>query len=168
MTTPVHPDTDIVTDDKVPTIRIIREFDAPVADVFRAHTDAELYAKWSGPHELNTTIGDWECRTGGAWSYQQTDPTGNEYGFYGSFHEIRPNEVIVQTSTFIGFPDGVTLDRLVFEDLGNRRCRLTSVSLVDSFEARDAMISSGMETGIREGYNTLDDILASNTRTQDR
>ena len=65
----------------------------------------------------------------------------------------------MQTSTFTGFPDGVTLDRLTFEDLGNDRCRLTSVSLVDSFEARDGMIASGMETGIREGYDTLDDLL---------
>lgn len=160
MNATTHPDTVIVADDTVPTIRISREFDAPAASVFRAHTDRDLFARWCGPDELVTTVGDWDCRTGGAWNYRSTDPGGNEYGFYGSFHEIRENELIVQTFTFAGFPDGVSLERLTFEDLGNGRCRLEAVSLVDSFETRDAMIASGMETGIREGYDNLDDILA--------
>ena len=58
-------------------------------------------------------------------------------------------------------PDGVALERLVFIDLGGGRTRLTSTSLVDSFEARDAFVASGMEEGIREGYERLDDLLAA-------
>ncbi len=160
MTTATHPDTAIVADATVPAIRITREFNAPVENVFRAHTDAELYARWIGPSELSTTIGEWDCRTGGAWSFVSADADGNEYGFYGSFHEVRLNELIVQTFTFAGFPDAVSLERLMLEDLGERRCRLTAVSLVDSFEARDAMIASGMESGVCEGYDKLDDLLA--------
>lgn len=160
MNAPTHPDTELVVDDKVPTIRFVREFRAPAARVFRAHTDPEIYARWNGPHELDTTIIDWDCRTGGAWNMRQTDTDGNEFGFYGSFHEIRPDELIVQTFTFAGYPDGVSLERLTFQDLGNGRCLLTTVSLVDSFEGRDAMIASGMETGVREGYDKLDDILS--------
>lgn len=160
MNTTSHPETEIIADDTVPAIHIIREFDAPVANVFRAHADPELYARWSGPHGLVATIGNWDFRTGGSWSFRHTDPDGNHYDFYGSFHEVRPDELIVQTFTFAGFPDGVALERLALEDLGAGRCRLRAVSLVDSFEARDAMIASGMETGIREGYDKLDDLLA--------
>lgn len=78
----------------------------------------------------------------------------------GSFHEIRPNEVIIQTFTYEGVPDGVALERLEFEDLGDGRTRLTSTSLVDSFEGRDAFVASGMEVGVVEGYQRLDEILA--------
>lgn len=155
-----HPETEIVADDAVPAIRIIREFDAPIDKVFRAHTEGDLYARWCGPHGLTTTIGVWDCRTGGAWSFTHSDGTGNDYAFYGSFHEIRPDELIVQTFTFAGFPDVVALERLTLDDLGDQRCRLTAVSLVDSFEARDAMVASGMEQGVREGYDKLDDLLA--------
>ena len=84
---------------------------------------------------------------------------GNEFGFHGCFHEVRPSELIVQTFTFEGMPDGVALERLIFEDLGDGRTRLTATSLVDSFEDRDAFVSSGMEEGVREGYQRLDELL---------
>lgn len=102
---------------------------------------------------------------GGEWSFHQADPGGNSYDFYGSFHEIRSNKLIAQTFTFAGFPDGVALERLTFDDLGDDRTRLTATSLVDSFEARDAMIGSGMERGVREGYDKLDAVLAADTGT---
>lgn len=73
---------------------------------------------------------------------------------------MRPDELIVQTFTFEGFPDGVSLDRLVFEDLPDGRSRLTATSLVDSFEGRDGFVASGMEVGVREGYEQLDELLA--------
>ena len=72
---------------------------------------------------------------------------------------MRPSELIVQTFTFEGMPDGVALERLIFEDLGDGRTRLTATSLVDSFEDRDAFVSSGMEEGVREGYQRLDELL---------
>jgi uncharacterized protein YndB with AHSA1/START domain len=73
---------------------------------------------------------------------------------------VRPDELIVQTFTFEGEPDGVALERLVLEDLGDGRTRLSSTSLVDSFAARDAFVASGMEVGVREGYERLDEVLA--------
>jgi hypothetical protein len=69
--------------------------------------------------------------------------------------------VIVQTFSFEGFPDSVSLERLELTDLGNGRTLLTATSLVDSFEARDAFVASGMEVGIQEGYRKLDRLLAS-------
>ncbi len=84
----------------------------------------------------------------------------NEFGFYGSFHEVRPSDLIVQTFAFEGLPDGVALERIVLEDLGDGRTRLTATSLVDSFEARDAFVASGMEDGVRQSYERLDELLA--------
>jgi uncharacterized protein YndB with AHSA1/START domain len=104
-------------------------------------------------------IDHYDCRTGGSYRYLHVSD-GNEFGFHGCFHEVRPSQLIVQTFTYEGFPDSVALERLVLEDLGDRRTRLTATSLVDSFEARDAFIASGMETGVREGYERLDALLA--------
>jgi uncharacterized protein YndB with AHSA1/START domain len=159
MTTTHKHETEIVVDQDVPLVRITREFDAPPAKVFRAHTDPELFARWMGPRSTRTRVDHFDCRTGGSYRYVMSDDDG-EYGFYGCFHEVRPGEVIVQTFTFEGMPDGVSLDRILFEDLGDGRTRLTSTSLVDSFEARDGFIASGMEIGVREGYERLDEVLA--------
>jgi uncharacterized protein YndB with AHSA1/START domain len=157
-TTDSH-ETQIVADPQVPLIRIIREFDAPKEKVFRAHTDPELVVQWQGPRDMEVRIEHYDCRTGGSYRYVHTQD-GVEYGFHGSFHEVRPADVIVQTFTFEGFPDSVALERLVLEDLPGGRTRLTATSLVDSFEGRDAFLASGMESGVREGYQRLDAVLA--------
>jgi uncharacterized protein YndB with AHSA1/START domain len=157
MSTTTH-ETQIIADPDVPLVRIIREFDAPPEKVFRAHTDPELVVQWQGPNGMEARIDHFDCRTGGSYRYVHTQD-GEEYGFHGCFHEVRPNEVIVQTFTYEGVPDGVALERLVLEDLGGRT-RLTATSLVDSFEGRDAFLASGMETGVREGYERLDTLLA--------
>ncbi|MDQ1483860.1 MAG: hypothetical protein QOF35_1936 [Actinomycetota bacterium] len=160
MTTTSTHQTEITADSRVPLVRIVREFDAPVEKVFRAHTDPELLAKWLGPRGLEMRVEHYECRTGGSYRYIHSRD-GDEYGFHGSFHEVRPGEVIVQTFTFEGEPDSVALEKMTFEDLGNGRCRLTATSLVDSFESRDAFLASGMDVGVREGYERLDELLAS-------
>ena len=104
------------------------------------------------------TVERYDCRTGG--SYRYVHARGEEsYGFHGSFHEVRPGELIVQTFTYEGVPDGVALERMVFEDLPGGRSRLTGTSLVDSFADRDAFVASGMETGVVEGYEKLDELL---------
>ena len=159
MTTKIH-ETDIDVDSRVPLVRITRDFDAPPEKVFRAHTDPELLAKWNGPRSLQMRVDHYDCRTGGSYRYLHV--RGNEeFGFHGSFHEVRPSELIVQTFTYEGDPDGVALERIVFTGLGDGRTRLTATSLVDSFAARDAFVASGMEVGIREGYERLDEVLAS-------
>ncbi|RBY78288.1 polyketide cyclase [Geodermatophilus sp. TF02-6] len=152
-------ETRIVSDPDVPLVRITREFDAPREKVFRAHTDPDLVVRWLGPRDLETSIDHYDCRTGGSYRYVQRRGD-EEYGFHGCFHEVRPDELIVQTFTFEGTPDGVALEKLVLEDSGDGRTRLTSTSLVDSFADRDAFVASGMETGVREGYERLDEVLA--------
>jgi uncharacterized protein YndB with AHSA1/START domain len=158
MTTKTH-ETEINLDQDVPLVRISREFDAPPEKVFRAHADPALVARWLGPRRHQMRVDHYDCRTGGSYRYAHLSD-GNEFGFYGSFHEVRPGELIVQTFTFDGQPDGVALERIVFTDLGGGRTRLTSTSLVDSFTVRDAFIASGMEAGLRESYERLDEVLA--------
>jgi uncharacterized protein YndB with AHSA1/START domain len=158
MSTTTH-ETEIIVEQDVPMVRIIREFDAPPEKVFRAHTDPDLLVRWLGPRDIEMEIDRFDCRSGGEWRYvhRQGD---EEYGFHGCFHEVRPNELIVQTFTFEGVPEGVALEKLTLEDLGNGRTRLVATSLVDSFEGRDAFVASGMETGVVEGYERLDEVLA--------
>ena len=157
-TTSVH-ETTITADPEVPLIRIVREFDAPPVQVFRAHTNPDLLVRWWGPARHAMRVHTHDCRSGGSFRYVLASD-GNEFGFHGSFHEVRSPEVIVQTFTYEGEPDGVALERLVLEDLGNGRTRLTTTSLVESFAARDAWVASGVESGVREGYERLDDVLA--------
>ncbi len=142
------------------TIRIGREFDAPPEAVYRAHVDPELFVRWSGPDAVSTRVRSWDARTGGHWSY--VAEFGRErVGFYGSFHELRESERIVQTFTFEGYPDGVQLEIMTLTDLGQGRCRIDSLSIFDSVESRDGMIASGMEVGVREGYAKLDALLVA-------
>jgi uncharacterized protein YndB with AHSA1/START domain len=156
--------TEIVSDPDVPLVRITREFDAPPDKVFRAHADPDLVAQWMGPRDYAMRIDTFDFRTGGSYRFVHLGKSESgeveEYGFYGSFHEVRPGELIVQTFTYEGEPDGVALERMVLEDIGGGRTRLTSTSLVDSFEGRDAFVASGMEVGVNEGYERLDELLA--------
>jgi uncharacterized protein YndB with AHSA1/START domain len=147
----------IEADTTVPIIRTTRDFDATPAQVMRAHTDPELFARWVGPDGMRTTILDWNATTGGRWRYV-AGRDGEEYGFHGCFHEVAEDR-IVQTFTYDGQPDGVALETLCFEDRGDGRTRLHAQSLVDSFVARDQWLASGMATGIDQGYAKLDALL---------
>jgi uncharacterized protein YndB with AHSA1/START domain len=151
-------ETAIEADPNLPVIRMTRDFTATPQQLFRAHTDPALFARWVGPDALTTRIEHWDARTGGSWRYVSVHD-GTEYAFHGCFHEVRPDR-IVQTFTFDGEPDGVALQTLWLEDLGDGRTRLRTQSLTDSFESRDAWLRSGMETGIDEGYAKLERMLA--------
>jgi uncharacterized protein YndB with AHSA1/START domain len=151
----------IEADPSLPTVRITREFDAPPEKVFRAWTDPDLVARWLGPRSITTRIENWDARTGGSYRYVSERDGEDIASFYGSFHEVRPNERLVQTFTWEGMPDGVSLDTMTFEDLGDGRTRVVGLSVVDSIQARDAIMASGMDVGVQEGYQKLDEILAS-------
>jgi len=148
----------IEADKDLPIIRITRDFAATPEQLFRAHTDPKLFAQWCGPESTTTRIERWDATSGGAWRYTAVQGD-HEFGFHGSFHEVRPDR-IVQTFTFDGQPDGVALETLTFEDLGDGRTRLHAQSLVDSIADRDAWLQSGMETGVNEGYAKLDALVA--------
>ena len=149
----------IEVDPTVPIIRITRDFAATPAQLFRAHTDPKLFARWVGPDGMSTTLDRWDANTGGNWRYVSTRD-GMEFAFHGCFHEVRP-DLIVQTFTWEGDPEGVALQTLTFEDLGNGRTRLHAQSLSESFAVRDASLRSGMEAGLNQGYAKLDALLVA-------
>ncbi|GIL28578.1 SRPBCC family protein [Actinocatenispora comari] len=150
-------ETTIEADRTLPIVRVARDFTATPAQLLRAHTDPELFVRWVGPDALTTRVDRWDARTGGSWRYVSVDGD-TEHWFHGSFHEIGPSR-LVQTFTYEGAPDGVALETVWFEDLGGGRTRLRSQSLVDSFDARDAILRSGMEVGVTEGYAKLERML---------
>jgi len=152
--------TEIIASDKAPSIVIIREFDAPRERVFRAWTDPELYAQWVGPRSVSTKITKWSVRTGGEWAFTNIRDGEEIASFFGSFHEVRAPERVVWTFTWEGEPDGVSLETMTFEELDGGRTRITTLSVAESFEIRDQILASGMEVGVIEGYEKLDEILA--------
>jgi len=158
MTTTTHPVT-VNAPEGLPFIEIVREFDAPVEAVFRAHRDPELVKQWLGPRGYEMEIERWEFTSQGGYRYVHRNPEGEEYAFNGTFHTVRENEFAVQTFEFEGVPDVVAIESMTFEDLGDGRTRLRGWSTYPSVEARDGMVASGMEGGLREGYERLDAIL---------
>jgi uncharacterized protein YndB with AHSA1/START domain len=152
-------ETTIEADPNLPTIRIIRDFDAPPEKVFRAWIEPDLVAQWLGPKSTEIRIDEWNARTGGNYHYAAVRDGEEVAAFYGSFHEVRPHERLVQTFTWEGMPDGVSLETMTFEDLGNGRTRTIGLSVVENLEGRDAIMASGMEVGVYEGYEKLDALL---------
>jgi uncharacterized protein YndB with AHSA1/START domain len=153
-------ETTIEADRNVPTIRITRDFDAPPENVFKAWVDPDLIVQWLGPKSTEMRLDQWDARTGGNYRYVALRNGEEIAAFYGSFHEVRPSERLVQTFTWEGMPDGVSLETMTFEDLGDGRTRVVGLSVVDSFEGREAIMASGMEVGVNEGYEKLDVLLA--------
>ena len=143
----------------VPWIDFTREFDAPVAAVFEAHRDPEKVKLWLGPNGMQMEIAQWDFTTGGGYSYTHTSDYGT-FGFRGVFHSIRENEFALQTFEFDGAPDEVALEFMWFEDLGDGRTRLRGRSIGRTVEGRDAMVESGMEHGMAEGYERLEALVA--------
>ncbi|MDP2013318.1 MAG: SRPBCC domain-containing protein [Actinomycetota bacterium] len=147
----------IEADPEVPQIHIRRDFRATHEQLMKCHLDPALFARWVGPASLTARIDYWDAKTGGSWRYIASRDDG-EFAFRGCFHFIGERK-IVQTFTWEGQPDDVSLETLEFTDLGNGMTRLHARSLCDSFAGRDAWLKSGMESGVNEGYEKLDRLL---------
>lgn len=141
------------------SLTITREFDAPVDAVFRAHADPELFVQWIGPRNLDSTVTQWDFRSGGGYAFEQVDPDRNTYSFRGVFHTVVERELIIQTFEYLEMPHEVSLDRIRFEPLAERRSRIVARSVFPSGDVLDSMIAAGMENGVREGYENLDALL---------
>jgi len=141
---------------------ITREFDAPRELVFKAHTDPELYGQWVGPNGMTMTIDKMDAFTGGSYQFAH-ERDGHKYTFHGVYHEVLAPERIIGTFEFDGLPETghVIMGTTKFEDLGDDRCRLVHQSVFQSVADRDGMIQSGMERGVKDGYEKLDVILAN-------
>lgn len=155
--------TTIIAEPGKQEVIITREFDFPRDMVFKAYTNPDLYPQWIGPRGLTTTLEKYEAHNGGSWRFTQKDPNGSEYGFHGVFHEVLAPERIIQTFEFDGLPEKghVILETLRFEELPGGRTKLVGQSLFQSMADRDGMVQSGMEHGVVESYERLDEILTS-------
>lgn len=143
---------------------ITREFDAPRELVFKAHTDPDLYVQWVGPRDLTMTIDKFDMRDGGSYKYTH-ERDGHKYTFFGVSHEVLAPERIIGTFEFDGLPERghVILGITNFEELPGGRTRIVHQSVFRSVEDRDGMVKSGMERGVTEGYEKLDELLAKQT-----
>jgi uncharacterized protein YndB with AHSA1/START domain len=142
-------------------ICIIREFDAPRELVFKAFTDPELYVQWLGPRGFTMQLDIFEPGDGGMWRYIHKDQDGNEYAFHGVYHEVTAPERIISTFEFEGLPEKghVVLETARFEALPGDRTRLISQAVFQSVADRDGELQSGMEDGVNDSYNRLDELL---------
>lgn len=142
-------------------IQIERVFDAPRERVFAAFVDPELIPQWWGPRETETVVEEFDPAPGGTWRFLARDPDGSEIVFRGVFREVAPSERLAQTFEWDGMPGYVSVDTSVFEDLGDGRTRVVTTSIFHTPEERDGMIESGMERGLNETYERLDELLAA-------
>jgi uncharacterized protein YndB with AHSA1/START domain len=140
---------------------ITREFEAPRELVFKVYSDPNLIPQWWGPREFTTTVENAEIKVGGVWRYVHTDPQGNQYGFHGVYHEITAPERIIQTFEFEGLPEmgHVILSTILFEELPGNRTRVIGQDVFQSVKDRDGMVQSGMEEGMNESYERMDEVL---------
>lgn len=150
----------ITAPEGLPYTDIEREFEHPVELVFRAYRDPELVQRWLGPRGYEMVVQDWDFSTGGRYRYAHRDGDA-EYRFNGVFHVVRENEFAIQTFEFEGAPDIVSIESIRFEPLEGGRSRLRVHAVYPTVEARDAMIASGMERGVVDGYEQLDEVLAA-------
>jgi uncharacterized protein YndB with AHSA1/START domain len=152
--------TQITAEPGTPFLQITREFDAPKELLFRAYTEPDLLVQWLGPRSVTMKVDRYDVRDGGSWRYTHADDEGNEYGFHGVFHGQPSVEAgIVQTFEFEGAPGHVMLEWMTFEERDGKTL-LIGNSVAQSVEDRDAMVESGMETGVVEGYERLDELLS--------
>src|SRR5438552_17922551 len=147
-----------------PEILITRQFDAPRDLVFKAMTDPDPIGRWWGPRNYETVVDKMDVRPGGTWRFIHRQADGTEFAFRGEYREVVPPERIVQTFEFEPMAGHISVDTLTLEDIGDGRTRVRVRSVFASKEDRDAVLSSGMESGANETYDRLAEILAEKQR----
>ena len=154
--------TEIIVEPGKQELFIKREFEAPRELVFKAFTDADLLVQWLGPCNLTMRIDKHEARAGGSYRYVHIDPQGNEFGFHGVSHEMLVPERLIRTFEFEGLPESghVVLETARFEALSGDRTRVVIQSVFQSVADRDGMVQAGMEYGVNDSHNMLDELLA--------
>jgi uncharacterized protein YndB with AHSA1/START domain len=151
--------TTLTAEPGTPFVEVVREFDATPAQLWKAQTDPELIKQWLGPRELQLEIEEYDVRVGGQYRYINVDGDGNRFGFRGVFHTIEPGVLSIQTWEWDGAPGQATLETATYEDLGGGRTRLTTRTIFPTIEARDMTVEYGMEHGLRDSMERLDEVL---------
>jgi uncharacterized protein YndB with AHSA1/START domain len=139
-------------------IVMTRVFEAPRDLVFEAHSSAEHMKQWWGPRKYETISAEVDFRPGGRWRIVHRGPDGDEYGFHGEFREIVRPERITWTFEFEGAPGHVAVETVTFEE-HDGKTTITTTSVADTVEERDAVLESGMTEGAAETFDRLDEYL---------
>jgi uncharacterized protein YndB with AHSA1/START domain len=146
------------------TIRIVRDFDAPARLVYKAWTTPALIKRWWHAKRGVATIADVDLRVGGTWRWVMvTTEGGHEVAFHGEYREIVPDERLVYTEVYEGAPggdDAAAVNTVTFEDHGDR-CTVVTVVDGKTKALRDAIIDSGMEGGMQDAMDLLEDVAKS-------
>jgi len=145
------------TDDQ---ILITREFNAPRHLVWKAWTTPELVRRWWHANRGEVTVAEIDLRVGGTWRYVSLTPDGVEVAFHGEYLEIVPDERLVSTEVYEGYPDAQAIDTLTLTE-ANGRTTLTVLVQHSSKEHRDAHIESGMEPGMQDALDLLERVAVS-------
>lgn len=139
-------------------ILITREFDAPKHLVYKAWTTPELVKRWWAGRRGSVTVAEIDLRVGGTWRYALVAEGGFEVAFHGEYREIVPDERIVNTEVYEAMPDGdPAIITVTFSEAGGRTT-LTLLTEVTSKEVRDMILESGMEGGVQEGLDIIEEI----------
>jgi uncharacterized protein YndB with AHSA1/START domain len=145
-------------------ILITREFDAPRHLVYKAWTTPELVKRWWNAKRGEVTVAEIDLRVGGTWRYVMLMEDGTEVGFHGEYREIVPNERIVSTEIYEGMPAGApeegTLNTATFTEVDGRTTLIVLVQAPNK-ELRDAIIDSGMEGGMQDAMDLLEQVAVS-------
>jgi uncharacterized protein YndB with AHSA1/START domain len=147
-------------------ILITREFDAPRDLVYKAWTTPELVGRWWHANRGEVTSIDIDLRVGGKWRYVMVAEGGFEVGFHGEYREIVPNERIVYTEVYEGLPEGMdpeaeaAVNTLTFEEADGRTTVRVLVEHRNK-EGRDGQIDSGMEDGLQDALDLLEEVAVS-------
>ena len=160
---PVSSGTATVTLPADEQILITREFDAPKHLVYKALTTPDLVKRWWNAKRGEVTIAEIDLRVGGTWRYVLVTEDGTDVGFHGEYREIVPNERIVSTEVYEGAPggdEGGTLNTVTLTE-ADGRTTLTVLVHAPSKEIRDAIIDSGMEAGMQDAYDLLEEVAVS-------
>ena len=139
---------------------ITREFDAPKDLVYKAYTTPELVRRWWSGERGKVTSCEIDLRVGGTWRYVMIANEGFEVAFHGEYRDIVPNERIVTTEVFEGMPDAEAVDHVTFTEEDGR----TTLSVLVQHrnqEERDAHLNSGMEVGMQEAMDRLEQVAVS-------
>jgi uncharacterized protein YndB with AHSA1/START domain len=146
-------------------IQLTREFDAPRDLVFKAMTDPQLLSRWWGPRKYVTIVDKMDVRPGGTWRMRNQAADGGEHAFRGEFREVTPPERLVWTFEYEPLAGHISVETMTLTERDGR----TLLTVRDQFASkadRDGMLESGMESGARESYERLDEVLAELKRKQ--
>jgi uncharacterized protein YndB with AHSA1/START domain len=150
---------EVIAEPGKPTILTRRVFDAPRELLWEMFTKPENLKRWLGPRRLTMTVCEIDLRVGGKYRWLYRAPDGQEFSFHGVYREIVPCERMVATFIFDPFPQDEAVDTLTFEQRGNQTI-ITTHTVHTSVEGRDMHLKNGMEGGMKEGYERLDELVA--------